>query len=56
MARKRLLTCPRCGFTFDISYGRAFACQGCPSSVSCSYMRCPKCGYEFPLSAQGFRV
>ncbi|RLF08001.1 MAG: hypothetical protein DRJ69_06600 [Thermoprotei archaeon] len=47
----RLLTCPRCGFTFDVSYARTFACRGCPSSVSgCGYMRRPSCGYEWPFS------
>jgi len=45
---KRLVTCPRCGFRFDLSYARAFACSGCPSLVQCSMVKCPKCGYEFP--------
>jgi len=34
---------------FDITYGRAFACSGCPSSVRCASAKCPKCGHEFPL-------
>ena len=44
-----MLQCPKCGFRFDISYGRAFACSGCPSVVQCSMAKCPKCGYEFPV-------
>ncbi|RLI12481.1 hypothetical protein DRO25_00050 [Candidatus Bathyarchaeota archaeon] len=47
--RKKILTCPKCGFKFDVSYARVFACSGCPSVVSCSYVKCPKCGYEFPI-------
>ncbi|MCW3986067.1 MAG: hypothetical protein NWE91_06640 [Candidatus Bathyarchaeota archaeon] len=46
---KQLVRCPKCGFTFDISYGRAFACSGCPSVVQCSSAKCPKCKHEFPL-------
>ena len=45
---KRIVTCPRCGFRFDLSYARAIACSGCPSLVQCSLVKCPKCGYEFP--------
>lgn len=50
MPSKNLVTCPRCGFTFDISYARITACKGCDFSVlgECGYIKCPKCGYEFP--------
>jgi len=43
--------CPKCGFIFDISYARTFACTGCPLSIlnDCSYIKCPKCGYEFSI-------
>lgn len=43
------LRCPRCGYVFDISYSRAFACAGCPAATlgNCGYARCPRCGYEF---------
>jgi len=47
--KKRIVHCPQCHFTFDISYGRTFACSGCPSSVQCNMAKCPKCGHEFPL-------
>lgn len=47
---KKIITCPQCGYSFDISYGRAFACAGCASNVSCSYAKCPKCSHEFPIS------
>lgn len=48
---RRTCVCPKCGFEFDISYGRAFACSGCQSATmgSCGYAKCPKCGHEFPL-------
>ncbi|MCD6538970.1 hypothetical protein J7L18_10260 [Candidatus Bathyarchaeota archaeon] len=49
MAQKRFLTCPRCNFNFEVSYARVLACSGCPSSVSCKYVKCPKCGYEFQI-------
>lgn len=48
LARRKILRCPACGFQFEVSYARAFACGGCPSSISCDYVRCPKCGEEFP--------
>jgi len=48
---KRIIKCPKCGFTFDITYGRTFACGGCPSLVQCGMAKCPKCGNEFPLPA-----
>jgi len=32
---KQIIQCPKCSFTFDISYGRTFACSGCPSLVQC---------------------
>ncbi len=47
MYKKKILICPKCNFKFDVSYARTFACAGCPSSVSCGYVRCPKCGFEF---------
>jgi len=50
--RRNIVHCPKCGFTFDISYGRAFACSGCTSIVQCGMARCPKCGHEFPLPGQ----
>jgi len=44
------ITCPKCGFTFDISYSRAVSCMGCPYATfgNCGYIRCPRCGHEFP--------
>ncbi|MEM2136697.1 MAG: hypothetical protein QXI93_01935 [Candidatus Methanomethylicia archaeon] len=47
----KLLTCPKCGFKFDLTYSRTFSCGGCQYSVfgSCGYAKCPKCGHEFPL-------
>ncbi len=52
MPTKDLVTCPKCGSIFSISYSRAFSCGGCPSATfgSCGYVKCPKCGYEFPLT------
>ncbi|MBS7652380.1 MAG: hypothetical protein QW486_00370 [Candidatus Bathyarchaeia archaeon] len=47
---RQIVRCPNCGFAFDISYGRAFACSGCPSSIQCEYAKCPKCEYEFPVT------
>lgn len=47
---KHVVNCPKCRFAFDITYGRALACSGCPSSVQCGMAKCPKCGHEFPLS------
>ncbi|MCX8175931.1 MAG: hypothetical protein N3E48_01705 [Candidatus Bathyarchaeota archaeon] len=49
MSRQSLLTCPNCGFRFDVSYGRTFACGSCPSVVQCSMAKCPKCGHEFKI-------
>ena len=49
LVSRRLVRCPKCGFTFDISYGRAFACSGCPSLVHCNSVKCPKCKSEFPM-------
>ncbi|MDY6985829.1 MAG: hypothetical protein SVE93_05445 [Candidatus Thermoplasmatota archaeon] len=43
-----LVKCPACGFTFDKSYARAFACKGC-SYMSCNMTICPKCKREFEL-------
>ncbi|MEM2917056.1 MAG: hypothetical protein QXN63_01710 [Candidatus Bathyarchaeia archaeon] len=48
-SRRRLIHCPKCRFTFDITYGRTFACSGCPSSVQCDMVKCPKCKHEFPM-------
>jgi endogenous inhibitor of DNA gyrase (YacG/DUF329 family) len=43
-----LVKCPQCGFNFDKSYARAFACKGCDQSyLSCGMIKCPKCGREF---------
>lgn len=45
----RMYRCPRCGYRFEISYARTFACGGCPSAVSgCGYVKCPSCGHEWP--------
>jgi len=49
---KHIIRCPKCNFTFDISYGRTFACGPCPSIVQCGMAKCPKCGHEFPLPGQ----
>jgi len=49
---RNIIRCPKCGFTFDISYGRAFACGGCASVVQCGMAKCPKCKHEFPLPGQ----
>lgn len=49
---KRILRCSKCGFTFDVTYGRTFACSGCPSLVHCEMAKCPKCGHEFPLESR----
>ncbi|MCD6530278.1 hypothetical protein J7L06_08365 [Candidatus Bathyarchaeota archaeon] len=46
---KKIQTCPSCGFVFDVSYARSFACSGCSSVLHCEYVRCPKCGFEFPV-------
>jgi len=48
---KRLITCPKCGAVYELTYGRALACGGCPSNVSCGYSKCPRCGHEFPISS-----
>ncbi|OYT44620.1 hypothetical protein DRO29_00165 [Candidatus Bathyarchaeota archaeon] len=48
---ERQITCPKCGYKFDILYARAFSCQGCPrlsSTLSCELIRCPNCDHEFP--------
>ncbi len=49
---KHIIQCPSCGFSFDVSYGRAFACGECPSVVQCGMAKCPKCGREFELPGQ----
>ena len=49
---RRMVTCPYCGFSFSMSYGRVFGCQGCPQAVGgCTYMMCPRCKREFPVEA-----
>ncbi|MCC6042590.1 MAG: hypothetical protein LM598_03050 [Candidatus Verstraetearchaeota archaeon] len=49
-ASTRIIRCPKCGYEFDLSYARTFACGGCPSSaIGCQYARCPMCGHEWPL-------
>ncbi|MEM4576611.1 MAG: hypothetical protein QW701_04000 [Candidatus Nezhaarchaeales archaeon] len=46
----KLVRCPKCGYEFDITYARTFACGGCPSAaVGCKYARCPSCGHEWPI-------
>jgi hypothetical protein len=46
---KNIVVCPHCGFKFDVSYARAFACAGCNSAAlgSCGLIKCPNCGKEF---------
>ncbi|MEM1507056.1 MAG: hypothetical protein QXU02_03875 [Candidatus Bathyarchaeia archaeon] len=60
MARKgQIITCPECGFQFDILYARAVSCQSCDrilSSLSCEYVKCPKCGFEFKTSRSASRI
>ncbi|MEM2926254.1 MAG: hypothetical protein QXO94_02155 [Candidatus Bathyarchaeia archaeon] len=51
--RERCLTCPKCGFEFDILYARAMSCQSCPKLIDeiyCHLVRCPRCDYEFPIN------
>lgn len=51
--RERCLTCPKCGFEFDLIYARAVSCQSCPrliDEIHCDLVRCPKCDSEFPVS------
>jgi len=46
----KTLKCPKCGFVFNIIYGRAIACSGCPrAATGCKLARCPQCDFEFPL-------
>ncbi|MCW3975844.1 MAG: hypothetical protein NWE86_06350 [Candidatus Bathyarchaeota archaeon] len=51
---KNILTCPKCGSRFDISYSRAFACSGCPSASlgNCGLIKCPNCSHEFPKNGE----
>ena len=50
LAMQKTIKCPTCNFEFALTYSRAFACQGCPLSVSgCDYARCPRCDNEFKL-------
>lgn len=53
----RIVTCPKCGFRFDVGYGRAFACADCPDATlgDCKFIKCPKCEHEFPkVNQQNF--
>jgi len=55
---QKLITCPRCGFQFDVLYARAVSCQGCSrmlTSLSCEYVKCPKCGFEFQISERAIK-
>lgn len=46
----KMIHCPRCGYEFNLMYGRAVACVGCSSVVkSCDKARCPKCDHSFPI-------
>jgi len=57
--KQRLITCPKCGFQFDVLYARAISCQGCPrlaSDLSCELVRCPKCDHEFPVPRSAIRA
>ncbi|MCD6535955.1 MAG: hypothetical protein J7K49_02855 [Thaumarchaeota archaeon] len=50
-AAKKIVRCPGCGFRFDVSYSRVFACGDCPMVISCNYVKCPRCGEEFSTSS-----
>ncbi|RLF05347.1 MAG: hypothetical protein DRJ60_05715 [Thermoprotei archaeon] len=53
-AGSRTVKCPNCGYEFDLTYARTFACGTCPSAaVGCKYVKCPNCGYEWPLEPEG---
>jgi len=44
------ISCPKCGFRFNITYARAKSCTTCPVLIynrTCEYIKCPNCGYEF---------
>ncbi|MEM1620109.1 MAG: hypothetical protein QXU97_05405 [Fervidicoccaceae archaeon] len=43
------VTCPRCGFRFDVGYSRIVSCRTCSLATlgDCEYVRCPACGHEF---------
>lgn len=59
MRGRPIITCPECGFQFDILYARTVSCQGCDkmlSSLSCEYVRCPKCGFEFKTSGSASKI
>ncbi|MBM5804916.1 MAG: hypothetical protein FJZ49_02455 [Candidatus Verstraetearchaeota archaeon] len=50
LAMQKTIKCPNCNFEFALTYSRAFACQGCPLSVTgCEYARCPRCDSEFKI-------
>jgi uncharacterized C2H2 Zn-finger protein len=56
--RSGFMTCPKCGFQFNIIYARTVSCQGCSkmlSSLSCEYVKCPKCGFEFQVSESAIK-
>ncbi|RLI05325.1 hypothetical protein DRO22_02880 [Candidatus Bathyarchaeota archaeon] len=57
--KQRSITCPKCGYQFDILYARAISCQGCQrlsSNLSCDMVRCPNCDYEFPVPRSATRA
>ncbi|MEM2146297.1 MAG: hypothetical protein QW279_13115 [Candidatus Jordarchaeaceae archaeon] len=57
--KQRVMTCPKCGFQFDILYARTVSCQDCArmlSSLSCEYIKCPKCGFEFQSSGSAAKT
>lgn len=42
------MTCGLCGRTFGEDRHQA-ACQQCPLSTGCKFVRCPHCGYDNPV-------
>ncbi|MFX1294358.1 MAG: hypothetical protein ACFFD2_05830 [Promethearchaeota archaeon] len=44
-----MVICPSCSRSFNLTYSRAMACGGCPSSSlgDCGMIKCPYCGYEW---------
>lgn len=51
--KERSLTCPKCGYEFDILYARAVSCQACRRLIGelyCDMARCPQCDHEFPTT------
>ncbi len=43
------IVCGFCTQTFVEDQGQP-ACQSCPLSSGCHYIRCPNCGYENPVA------